>query len=192
MKNARLNCDSILTKALNKIGVGDINNLIAFVKNIPYGRTTNRFNLLEVIIENRGTCSSKHALIKAVATENGISNIKLILCMYKMTVANTPGIGDGIDKSILDYIPEAHCFIEIGNQKLDLTNPNADLDRIKHDILSEVEIEPYQVGDYKIDYHKCYIANWIKDNSLDITLSKVWAIREECIANLSHLRINNE
>jgi len=65
---------------------------------LPYGRTANRTDLSLVISEQKGTCSSKHALLKEVADLNGIKGIDLIIGIYKMSEANTPGIGDELSK----------------------------------------------------------------------------------------------
>jgi hypothetical protein len=102
-----------------------------------------------------------------------------------MNESNTPGIGTSITNSSLDYIPEAHCYLNINGQRIDLTNPNSDINRINNDILSETDINPDQVAQYKVKYHKDYIQSWIVDHNIKLSFDEVWAIREACIAALS-------
>jgi len=45
-----------------------------------------------VLNERRGPCSTKHALLKALADEQGLP-IRLMLGIYEMNARNTPGIG---------------------------------------------------------------------------------------------------
>ena len=52
---------------------------INFVKQIPYGRNSNREDFSLVISENKGTCSSKHAYLKDFANRNNIPNVQLIV-----------------------------------------------------------------------------------------------------------------
>jgi hypothetical protein len=139
-----------------------------------------------VLSENRGTCSSKHAFIKAVAMENDVTDLKLIIGIYKMTETNTPKIGNEISKNHLAYLPEAHCYLKYGDKTIDITADNSDFDNIKTAILEEIEIEPYQIGQFKIDYHKAFIQKWIMQEKLSLTLAEIWAIREKCIENLSN------
>ena len=166
-------------------GIESWADLIQYVRKLPYGRTSNRSDLSLVFSEQQGTCSSKHALLKAVANENKIADVRLILCIYKMNKINTPGIGNALSKHKISYIPEAHCYLQIGPKKLDCTSTEADLDRIKMDILEEIEITPEQVGQFKIDYHQAYLKGWLKREKLDLSFAEIWAIREQCIANLS-------
>jgi hypothetical protein len=68
---------------------------------------------------------------------------------------------------------------------LDLTSKDADFGKIKTDLIEEITIEPYQVGDFKVNYHKEYLKNWLNENGLSHTFEELWEIREKCIENLS-------
>lgn len=162
-----------------------MNELFSYVRRIPYGRNSSRATFSQVITENRGTCSSKHAFVKAVAAENGIGEVRLILCLYKMTEINTPGIGDVLSKNGIDHIPEAHCYLRFDNSTIDLTTETSNLAAIESDILEETEILPTQVTSYKVDYHQSYIRKWISGNNMKYTFEEIWQIREACIHNLS-------
>lgn len=185
MINFNLKSSNLLTQKILELGITNSSDLISFIKKIPYGRNSERVNLELVLSENRGTCSSKHAFINAVATENDVTDLKLIIGMYKMTQINTPKIGNEISNNHLEYLPEAHCYLKYGDETIDITADNSNFDKIKADILEEVEIEPHQIGQFKIDYHKDFIKKWIVQEKLSLTLAEVWAIREKCIENLS-------
>src|SRR4051812_26756301 len=58
---------------------------------LPYRRTTNRADYRLVLSEQRGTCSTKHALLAALAAEQQLP-VSLTLGLYEMSEANTPGV----------------------------------------------------------------------------------------------------
>lgn len=173
-----------LSKLVKKKDINTWNELLSYVRQLPYGRNKIRTNFSLVITEEKGTCSSKHAFLKAVAQENDL-DVKLILCLYKMTENNTPGIGTELTENGIKYIPEAHCYLIVDKERMDLTNEESDLTRIKSDIIEETEISPEQVGEFKVKYHKDYLRNWANDIDLNLSFEEVWSIREKCIANLS-------
>ena len=155
-----------------------------FVRHIPYGRNSNRKDFSLVISENRGTCSSKHAYLKDFALKNNIPNVKLLVGIYKMNEQNTK-IGKILSDNKLSFIPEAHCYLKIDNEIIDVTSKDADIDKIKADLVQEIEIEPYQVSDFKVNYHQNYIKNWITETNSKFTFDEIWEIREKCIELLS-------
>ena len=160
-------------------------NTVKYVQELPYGRNSSRYDPSLVLSEMKGTCSSKHAVLKLIADENNIENVKLILCLYKMKASNTPGIDKVLEKYGVEYLPEAHCYLDIEGVKSDFTNPNADLSAIENDLIEESEIQPDQVGEYKVNYHQDYVKKWIEQSGLSFSFSEIWKIREECIQALS-------
>lgn len=102
-----------------------------YIHSLPYGRNANRHDFSLVLKEKKGTCSSKHALLREVAALNDVPNVRLIIGMYKMSEHNTPNIGDGLSKSGLDYIPEAHCYLMIDKKRVDLTTNNSEFLKIE-------------------------------------------------------------
>jgi hypothetical protein len=174
-----------LTKLVLELGINNWNDLLLYVKNIPYGRNANREDLSLVLKENKGTCSSKHAFLKEVANQNKIPNIKLVIGIYKMNESNT-NIGVILTDNNIDFIPEAHCYLKIDEIRVDCTTPKSDFSKIEKAILEEIEIEPCQVGKFKIEYHQTFIKNWLDESNAAITFDQLWAIREQCITFLSH------
>jgi hypothetical protein len=173
-----------LTTLVKDKGIQNWSELIDYTQKLPYGRNQNREDFSLVIKENKGTCSSKHSFLKKIADLNNFDNVKLILGMYRMNHLNTPKIGDALLKYGLEYIPEAHCYLKLNNQRIDITNPFSDIDNLICNIIEEIEIEPEQVNTFKVDYHKKFIHNWIKENEIKMHFEEIWQIRERCIKKL--------
>ncbi|WP_306350649.1 VOC family protein [Flavobacterium sp. '19STA2R22 D10 B1'] len=173
-----------LTNLIIDKGIKNWSELIEFTRNLPYGRNLNRKDFSLVIKENKGTCSSKHSFLKKIADLNNFDSVKLILGMYRMNNLNTPKIGNTILESGLEYIPEAHCYLKLDNQRIDITNSNSDIENLTRDIILEVEIEPEQVDTFKVNFHKNYLKNWINENEIKMDFDRVWEIREQCIKKL--------
>ena len=159
--------------------------LIDKVKNIPYGRNANRYDFSLVLSENKGTCSSKHAFLKDFADKNEIENVKLYIGIFKMNEVNTQKLGDLLTKNNINYIPEAHCYLKINQIPVDATTSDSFYDKIKQDIMEEIEILPNQVSDFKVEYHKAFLKKWIKETNQNNTFEEIWRIREQCISKLS-------
>ena len=180
-----LSSNDELTQLASDLGLFSWNQLTEFIKNLPYGRNANRSDLSLVISENKGTCSSKHALLKQIADLNKIPDIKLIIGIYRMNEQNTPKIGTALSDHSIDFIPEAHCYLKIYGERIDFTTSASEFKRLEADIIQELEIEPWQVSDFKVEYHKDFIKQWLKDTNASISFEEIWKIREGCIANLS-------
>jgi hypothetical protein len=67
-----------------------------YVQALPYGRTADRADFRAVLRAGKGTCSTKHALLAALAHEQDLP-VVLTLGIYDMHARNTPGVG--ADKS---------------------------------------------------------------------------------------------
>ena len=138
-----------------------------------------------MLSENKGTCSSKHAFLKDFADKNEIENVKLYIGIFKMNEVNTQKLGDLLTKNNIKYIPEAHCYLKINQIPVDVTTSDSFYDKIKHDIIEEIEIIPNQVSDFKVEYHKAFLKKWIKETNQNNTFEEIWRIREQCISKLS-------
>lgn len=160
-------------------------NLIEKVKHIPYGRNLNREDFSLVISENKGTCSSKHAFLKDFADTHNIQNVKLFIGIFKMNEENTSKIFPLLTDNKIDFIPEAHCYLKINGIPLDVTTSESFYDKINDVILEEIEIEPFQVAEFKVNYHKDFLKNWIKKTNQTKTFDEIWTIRENCIQKLA-------
>lgn len=178
------NADELTTLVKTK-QIHTWNELLTVVQQLPYGRNKNREDFSLVLKEQKGTCSSKHALLKKLADLNGIGGVKLVIGMYKMNKFNTPKIGNLLDGSGLEYIPEAHCYLEINNQRIDITATDSGIEQLMNDVLFETEIEPEQVNEFKVQFHRNYLKRWLYEQGIQMSLETVWEIREKCINSLS-------
>ncbi len=183
--NYELQSNDALTLLIKEYKIDDWRDLAKFTQALPYGRNANRKDFTLVWTEQKGTCSSKHAFLKHIAYLNRIPNIELILGVYKMNRINTPKIGNVLAENHIEYIPEAHCYLKVNGECFDYTSLNSDFNRVKNDMLLEKEIEPQQVVEFKVDFHKTYIKDWIKNNDIPFSFDKIWELREQCIAKLS-------
>jgi hypothetical protein len=178
--------DPLTTLAKNK-NIDTWEKLIVHVQSLPYGRNANRTDFSLVLSEGKGTCSSKHALLKQIADANHIPDVKLILGIYKMNQQNTPKIGDELINNSLEYLPEAHCYLKINNQRFDFTTMKSSIENIENEIIEEREINAHQVADFKVDYHKGFIRKWMKSRNISLSFAEIWVIWERCIENLTRL-----
>ncbi len=155
-----------------------------YIKLLPYGRNADKSNLLSLFTDNRGTCGTKHALLKTLATENNYDELKLIVGLYKMNSLNTPEVSETLALYKLDYIPEAHCYLKYNDTILDFTKEYP-LDFVK-DLLEEIKITPLQITDFKVNYHKNYLTTWLNSpNKTNLSLNDIWQIREQCIQDIA-------
>lgn len=183
-KNSVLQSQDKLTRLVTERSIHYWSDLIEYIRQLPYGRNQNREDFSLVLKEGKGTCSSKHAFLKKIADLNGIENVKLIMGVYKMNPLNSPKTGRTIPESGLDYIPEAHCYLKLGNRRFDVMSPDSHFRHFENDLLEEVEIEPEQVNVFKVEFHKSFLKRWIAATPVHLDFEQVWAVREQCIKKL--------
>lgn len=176
--------DDKLTTLVQSKGIKSWSDLLEYIWKLPYGRNSNRADFALVLEENKGTCSSKHALLKKIADLNQFGNVKLILGIYKMNESNTPKISSLISDENLEYIPEAHCYLKLNNKRIDITNIDSNINSLRNDIIEELEIEAEQVVNFKVEYHKKFIRKWIEQKNINMSFHEIWTIREACIKRL--------
>ncbi len=183
----KLNPKKKLSGLASKKEIQGFISLCDFIKNIQYSRISDPSDLSLIIKENQGTCSTKHAFLKAVAEENDKNEIKLIVGIFKMNKINTPVLSDILSRNNLAYVPEAHCYLKYENQRFDFTKNGVDVNSFQEDILLEKEITPEQAGQWKSDFHQQFISDWLKENkNIKYSPEEIWSIREECIKALSN------
>lgn len=161
--------------ALGATTFGDALNLIA---SLPYGRNSDRANPSLVLAERRGTCSTKHALLAELARELDL-DVRLALGIYEMREENTPGVGRVLAAAGIDAVPEAHCYLSVQDERIDVTRSVTATESPFERLLHEEEIIPAQIGDYKVALHRQFIENWAHPRGLDPEY--VWQVREHCI-----------
>jgi len=174
-----------VTTLFSQIGVRHFHEAARFVRALPYGRISRRGDLTLVIHEGRGTCSSKHALLAALADEQRI-DVALMLGIFAMSERNTPGVGRVLTAFGLESIPEAHCYLVYRGRRIDLTSEERGHAVEARAFVHEEVIAPAQGEQYKIDRHRAFLAQWVVEgNGRGHTIDELWEIREACIAALS-------
>jgi hypothetical protein len=115
---------SSISNAFLQKNISTLWNAIEYIHKLPYGRTTNRESYSQVLAEEKGTFSVKHALIAALAEELSLP-LKLILGIFLITNENTPQAATVLKRYNLIAIPEAHCYLKYSKTNLDITFPDS-------------------------------------------------------------------
>ena len=163
-------------------GVRTFADACLYIRNLPYGRNSDKSNRLLVISERRGTCSGKHALLAELAREQH-KPFELYLGFFKISKDTHPVIAPILERNNLSYYPELHAYLVSFGVKYDFTGePNPIHPTLE--FLKEFPVLPTQVESYKERAHKEFLENWLITEGLHnrLTLQQLWNIREECIA----------
>jgi len=178
----------VVTTAFLGIAKTDLRAAAKYICGLSYGRNSDPGDPLIVLTEQRGTCSTKHALLRRLAIEQEL-DIALVLGIYEMTERNTPGVGPVLRRHGLISLPEAHCYLRAGRERIDITRASLEhhgepIERFLH----EEEIDPEQITHYKTAVHKEFLMKWMADKRglNELSFDEVWEVREACIAGLSH------
>jgi hypothetical protein len=169
-----------VSRAFQGLKIAGFRNACRYIFKLPYGRNSDRSNYRQVLSENKGTCSTKHALIACLAEELSIP-ISLTLGIYKMQESNTPGVGNVLQQFELDFILEAHCYLRYKDLRIDLTKETAGRSEPIDEFLYEENIVPDQIGEYKIELHQTFMKRHYGEDRFD----RMWSIREQCIRAIS-------
>ena len=113
-----------------------------WVKNLPYKRNQDKSDIFCVFRDGGGTCSTKHALLKILAEENHLKNVKLMLGIFKMNAQNTPKIATVLQNYHLNEMPEGHNYLQIDTEILDCTRRHSSPEDFVNDLVEEIEIQP--------------------------------------------------
>jgi hypothetical protein len=151
---------------------------------LPYGRNADRADFRLVLAEGRGTCSTKHALLAQLAAEHG-AEVDLVVGIYAMRDANTPGVGAVLARHGLDALPEAHCYLRGGGTRLDVTRADAAAAEPIGHFLYEEAITPGGIGAHKEALHRRAMQRWVADRLPGWMADDAWRVREACIAALA-------
>jgi hypothetical protein len=185
--NFKIVNSGVVSDAFSSMGVRDFEGAANYIRQLPYGRNANKLDLLTVFTDGCGTCSTKHALLKLLANEQGIGHeVELVMGIIKMNAENTPRVKHILEQHNLPYIPEAHMYLKLNGEVLDYTASSfATSGHDKDDVISETSIEPQQITDYKVSYQKAFMKWWLEEHpEIPYSLDELFAIREACIKAL--------
>ena len=105
------------------LGIKDFHSACRHVHELPYGYNANRDDLMILFKENKGSCTTKHAVIATLAAELGLK-IKKHIGIYAMTEALVTGTRHILDRYHLPYLPMVHCFLVFQDDRVDLSEGN--------------------------------------------------------------------
>jgi hypothetical protein len=171
-----------LSSAILKLGFKEFLPFAEYICSLHYGRITYSQNIMAVIHERKGTCSSKHLLLASLAHECGYTDIHLMVGIYKMSEKNTPGVGQVLQNAGLEYIPEAHAYLDCQGKRFDFTGLKTGEESPFHSLISEQPVTLSKLKETKEILHRIEIAKFAKRFNLDP--QRVWETREACIKAL--------
>ena len=171
---------------VKKEGFNTFLQIAHFIKNLPYGRTSDPSNPQLVFSEKIGTCSSKHVFLARIVEEHQRTDISLRMGVFAMNATNRPPVAALLKQHQLPYLPQAHCYFRWDGQIYDFTASSADPKSFESLILEEKEVSWQEVIQGKTLYHKAFLKEWMKTLPETWTLENLWHVRENCIAALSH------
>ena len=137
-----------------------------------------------VLLEEGGTCSSKHALLAALAREEKIP-VSFVLGFYELNEHNTPGSGETLHHYGLDGVPESHCWLEYQDHWIDVTGPadgsqpNLNLSQ-RRTYFRLIIIQPEDIGSKREELHRVAIQDWLSRKHLGFSVDQILAILAEC------------
>ena len=157
------------------------------LQELAYGRLADGHTYRDVLHDGRGTCSTKHAVLAEVAAEAGVAAL-LTVGLYDMCEANTPGVGDVLAAAGLPSIPEAHCYVILDGDRIDITRARSIDTHDLGEIHDEFVVEPAELADHKEAIHREFLSTWMVSHSALVhgrSEDELWQIRERCIAALA-------
>lgn len=184
--NFKIESKEIISTAFRNKNIFYFEDACEYVTHLDYKRNLNKDSITCIFEDQGGTCSTKHATLRKLALENNHPNVKLILGIFKMDANYSSLIKDTLLRHNLECIPEAHNYLKIDGKYVDFTKPGARDEHFRNKILIEKEIEYNQINQDKITFHKNFLNNWIQTQKTPFTLEELWAIREQCIADLQN------
>ena len=174
-----------LSQLFLRQGITNFQAALAYLKALPYRRIDNPRDLSVVFTQRGGTFTARHALLVQVAREQGVTDLALTLCVYAFNQESCPGVDNVLHRYGLESLPEICGCLKYRQQLFTMQEETMCLNQ---EVVSEIEIAPVQIGNFKKRYHQNYLRNWLQLEKLDRkwTVEQVWRIREECLRAIEH------
>lgn len=178
-----LNGSGPCSRAARSVAFTHFAPLAEHVRNLPYGRVPSEPRGVAVLREGRGTCSSKHQLLAALARECDQRDVALMIGLYRMSERTNPGIGAILAAAGLDEILEAHCYLTYQAHRFDFTGLSSGVQSPFEVLMDERAVVPEELPAVKVPYHREALTRWAQDIGIDFQTA--WGVREQCIGALS-------
>lgn len=157
---------------------------LKYIHNLLYKRISNLEDLKLVLLEKRGTCSSKHGLLALLAEENGHFDIEVKLGYFNFFSKTVPNLKERFNDLGSDLIIEAHCYLSCKGCIIDVTSNKFDAQQLlkPQNLIEDITIKAYQTGNVKQAMHEKYFENWCHNQNVDFR--KAWDLRWAVIDSL--------
>ena len=188
MPDKPLSKNGVISAKFLSLGINRFIDACRYVHILSYGYNTNRDDLMILFKENRGTCTTKHAVIATLAEELDLP-VKKNIGIYAMTEDIVTDTNKILAKYSLPYVPMVHCFLVYGEYRVDLSDGNKNgKKRSIEDFLFTRQVEPNisAKDEYLIfrEALKNYILKRKEMSKVDIT--QILHAREEGLKLLKH------
>ena len=112
-----------MSRKFLELNISSFKDACLYVHKMDYGINTNMDDKMILFKEKCGSCTTKHAVIAALANELDIPLYKHV-CVYKFTEEITTGVDEILKKYEIPYVPMVHCFLVYEKYHFDLTEGN--------------------------------------------------------------------
>jgi hypothetical protein len=113
----------VVSRAFLDLSIKSFLEACRYVHELPYGYNSDRDDLMILFKERMGTCTTKHAVIATLASENALPVTRGV-GVYAMTEEIVTGTSAILAQFGLPYVPMIHCFLEYEGRRIDLTEGN--------------------------------------------------------------------
>ncbi|MGV9173683.1 MAG: hypothetical protein ACOC44_15730 [Promethearchaeia archaeon] len=132
-----------ISKKFLDLGIDSYKEACFYLHNLPYGYNSDYDDELILFKEQKGTCTTKHAVAAALALELKIPLHKNV-GIYKFTEKISWDADKILDKYVIPYVPMVHCFLVYKDFRFDLTEGNKNGKKTSIENFLHVEqVEPF-------------------------------------------------
>jgi hypothetical protein len=179
--DARITDAGEVSKAFRDLGITSLQEACRYVHALPYGYNANPDDLMSLVTEKMGTCTTKHAVIATLAQELALP-IRKHVGVYAMTEDVVTGTDELLAEFGLPYIPMLHCFLVYEHFRVDLTEGNRNgKNRSIEEFLYVEQVEPnISSKDEYLLYRKALQEVILKRSELEgVDLKRILHAREK-------------
>ena len=171
----------VISNKFLSLGVHTFIEACQYVHALPYGYNSDPDDLMILFKENKGTCTTKHAVIATLAAESNLP-IEKSIGVYAMTEEIVTGTKKILKKYHLPYVPMIHCFLVYGEYRVDLSEGNNNgKNQPIEDFLYMKQVDPnISAKDEYLLYRKALNDQILKRKEMEgVELKQILHAREE-------------
>jgi hypothetical protein len=179
----------IVSDRFLSLGINRFIDACRYIHTVPYGYNSNRDDPMILFKENKGTCTTKHAVIAALAKEMNLP-IKKNIGIYALTEEIVTGTNEILAKFNLPYVPMIHCYLVYGEYRVDLSEGNNNgKNRSIEDFLYTEEVEPNISAKNEYLLFRKALQDHIltRKEMAEVDITQILHAREEGLKLLKHI-----